>query len=138
MRSGTNTAAAILLAAWLSVGCTQRTCTAIGAEPGVSFDLRRLLADEERQVDVRTCVERICVTHIASSDRWEFVFVKDPSLVGPRTVTVRLTVRSLSGRAIVATTADVHATMFQPNGPGCDPIVYTASVRATIDGRLES
>ena len=61
MRSGTNTASAVLLAVCLSVGCTQRVCTAIGAEPGVSFDLRQIVADESRQVHVRACVRDICV-----------------------------------------------------------------------------
>jgi hypothetical protein len=138
MRLGTNAASAVLLAACLSVGCTQRDCTAIGAEPGVSFDLRQVVADESRRVHVPACVRDICVEHFASSGRWETIFINDPSLTGPRTVTVRLVVTNPSGRKILDERADVDVRRFQPNGPGCDPIVYTASVEATTDGHLES
>lgn len=138
MRSGTNRAAAGLLAACLSVGCTQTDCTAIGAEPGVSFDLRQIVAEESGQVDVRACVRDVCVEHLASSGRWEIFFINDPSLTGPRTVTVRLVVTSPSGRRILDETAEVDVRRFQPNGPGCDPIVSIASVEATTDGHLES
>jgi hypothetical protein len=138
MSSGTKTAAAVLLAACLSVGCTQSSCTAIGAEPGVSFDLRRIVADRPRQVHVRACVRDICVGHLASSGLWETIFINDPSLTGPRTVPVRLVVTGPAGRTILDETADVDVREFQPNGPGCDPIVFTASVAATTDGHLGS
>lgn len=137
MRCRTRTAAAALLTVCLLVGCTRRACSDIGATSGVTFDLSQILANRAGHVHVRACVEGSCVTRLASADRWNYVPVNVPSITGPRSVSVQLTVTDFGGRSIFDSTGDVRLHMFQPNGPDCPPTAYAAAVAATPEGQLE-
>jgi hypothetical protein len=64
------------------------------------------------------------------------VQVKDPALTFWRPIWVRLRVSDQAGNSIFDSSALVRPTMFQPNGPGCDPIVYAGGVVAKPTGRL--
>ena len=62
-----------------ALACTgPRECTAIGAEPGVTFYLRDVLTN--RPASVRVCVEERCVTRRARIGFWEMIFVPDATL----------------------------------------------------------
>jgi hypothetical protein len=112
---------------------TPRECTAIGAEPGITFYLRDVLTD--RPATVRVCVEDRCVIRRAKIGLWEMIFVPDSTLTGPREVDVAITVvRPLSRVTLVDESGTVQARRYQPNGPGCDPVVFAASVEVTDDG----
>lgn len=117
-----------------ALACTiPRECTAIGAEPGVTFYLRDILTD--RPVTVRVCVEDRCLTRRAKVGLWEMIFVRDSTLTGPRDVDVAITVvRPLAQVTLVDESGTVQARRYQPNGPGCDPVVFAASVEVSDDG----
>jgi hypothetical protein len=51
-------------------------------------------------------------------------------------VTVRVTMTDQAGNPIFDSSARVQPHMWQPNGPGCEPTVYSAGVVATRTGRL--
>jgi hypothetical protein len=115
-----------------ALACTgPRECTAIGAEPGVTFYLRDVLAN--RPSRVRVCVEDTCVIRLAEIGRWEMIFVPDSTLTGTEEVEVSVMVFPLSGRALVDEST-VQTRRYQPNGPGCDPVVFVASVDVSDDG----
>lgn len=117
-----------------ALACTApRDCTAIGAEPGVTFYLREVLTD--RPATVRVCVEATCATRRAKTGLWEMIFVRDATLTGPQEVDVSVTVvPQRSGTTQLDDSATVQARRFQPNGPGCEPVVFAAGVEVTEDG----
>ena len=109
-----------------------RVCTALDAESGVTFFLGDVLTD--RPATVRVCVEARCVTRQAKTGRWEVIFVPDATLTGPEEVNVYVTVARAGGVTQVNESATVQAHRHQPNGPGCEPVVFAASVEVTDDG----
>jgi hypothetical protein len=112
---------------------TPQECTAIGAEPGVTFYLRDVLTD--KPVTVGVCVEARCATRRAKIGLWEMIFVRDSTLTGPEEVDVSVTVvRPLSRTTLLDESATIQARRYQPNGPGCDPVVFAASVDVAEDG----
>jgi hypothetical protein len=122
------------LFALTALACTgPRDCTTIGAEPGVTFHLRDVLTN--RLATVRVCVEDRCVTRQAKIGLWEMIFVRDSTLTGPEEVDVSVTVvRPLSRTTLLDESATIQARRYQPNGPGCDPVVFAASVDVAEDG----
>lgn len=115
---------------------TPRDCTAIGAEPGVMFYLRDILTN--RPTTVRVCVEARCATRRAKIGKWEMIFVRDSTLTEPQEIDVSVTVfPALNLTLAQAETyrGSVQARRYQPNGPGCDPVVFAASVEVK-DGRI--
>ena len=114
-----------------ALACT-RVCTLIGAEPGVALYLGDVLTD--RPATVRVCVDARCVTRQAKTGRWEVIFVPDATLTGPEEVNVHVTVARAGGVTQVNESATVQANRHKPNGPGCEPVVFVASVEVTDDG----
>ena len=115
MRPRTGTAAAVLLAFHLLVGCT-KACNSVGASSGVTFDVRRIIAGQTGHVHVRACVERSCVSRIASPTRWNHIPVADPDINGPRSVSVHLTITDMNSRSVYDGTAEVQLHTLQPTG----------------------
>lgn len=110
-----------------------RACTAIGAEPGVSFDLTDVLT--HHPVDVGVCVEETCVHRHASRGRWEWIFVEDQTLMEPGVATVSVVVkRRITGQTLMQDRSSDQLHEFQPNGPGCPPSVYQAAFEVRPDG----
>jgi hypothetical protein len=166
---------AILLTLTMILSMTHISCTALGADSGVTFDLNPVLAHASLPVHVRACIPSSCASFTvehwgsegfavcdaakcpplpapngasaieiidASRQRdWEMVGilgvqVKDPALTSWRPIWVRLRVSDQAGNSIFDSSALVQPTMFQPNGPGCAPTVYSRGVVATPTGRL--
>jgi hypothetical protein len=67
-------------------------------------------------------------------DSWA-VQVIDPALTSTP-ITVSLSMKDQAGNSIFDSSAVVQPHKFQPNGPFCDPTVYTGGVIATGTGRL--
>ena len=112
---------------------SEHDCSAVGAEPGVSFDLTGILTN--RPVDVRVCVESNCVRHRASLDRWSSISVEDQTLTGPTEVAVSVVVGRIGrGEPVLDQTVTVQLHAYQPNGPECPPLVYVAAVEVGADG----
>jgi hypothetical protein len=108
-------------------------CTAIGAEPGVSFNLAGVLSEDP--VDVEVCVESTCVHRRASLGQWRTIFVQDQTLTRPTGVPVRVTIkRRGSDSTILEDTTTVQLYQIQPNGPDCPPTVYQGAVDVRADG----
>jgi hypothetical protein len=59
-----------------------------------------------------------------------------PALTFLRPIWVRLRVTDQAGNSIFDSSSLVQSIMFQPNGPGCAPTVYSGGVVATPTGRL--
>jgi hypothetical protein len=84
---------------------------------------------------VRVCVEDRCITRQATIGFWEMIFVPDPTLTGPHEVEVSITIdQPHSGMSLVDESGTVQVRRYQPNGPGCDPVVFAASVGGSDDG----
>jgi hypothetical protein len=64
------------------------------------------------------------------------IFVPDPALTGPREVDVSIAVGQPPAEnvALVNESGTVQVRRYQPNGPGCDPVVFAASVEVSDDG----
>jgi hypothetical protein len=119
---------AIFLTLTMILSMTHISCTALGADSGVSFDLNPVLAHASLPVHVRACTELVrCILGVQ---------VKDPALTFWRPIWVRLRVSDQAGNSIFDSSALIQPHMFQPNGPGCVPTVYSREVVATPTGRL--
>jgi len=128
---------AVVLPVLLVLTClachTDRTCSAVGAESGVVFDLSVVLP--QYPVDVKACVENTCVQQRTSTEQSTSIFVQDPTLTGPTVVRVSFIItgfKHTTGAMEDSTTVQLHAV--QPNGPDCPPLVYQANVVVFADG----
>jgi hypothetical protein len=101
----------------------------IGAQSQVNFDLSN--ASIVRGDVVRVCIDGRCHTLSRTEVRDKLVNFADASL-RTNPVTVTTTVRSDSGPLVTSAQGTVHAVKRQPNGPGCDPTVWQATVH--VDG----
>jgi len=120
------------------MGCGRgvQTCTAIGAGPTITIDVRRILADVRGPVRVRLCVEATCTsTSKRDGRRLDAVFVDDPSIHDSGPVLVTLSIEG-SGELIDASKANVELSRMQPNGPNCPPTFYATALVATAGGGL--
>jgi hypothetical protein len=58
-------------------------------------------------------------------------------------VTARLTITNIDAATgaeeiVFDASRSVEVTLYEPNGPACEPHVFTGSARATADGHLEA
>jgi hypothetical protein len=81
-----------------------------------------------RAVTVRVCVDAICrqlpVTTQAAS-------IRDQRLESARTAAASVEVLDVHGRSLYRTAAPITIRKGEPNGPGCDPLIYGADL--TLD-----
>jgi len=119
------------------VACHEdRMCSAIGAEPGVNFDLKEVLT--KRPLDVKVCVDSTCVHRRASVGRGSSIFVEDQALNAPTMVPVTVVIsRPGADRPVMEKSTNVQLSKVQPNGPDCPPLVYQAAVDVRSDGIYE-
>jgi hypothetical protein len=109
-----------------------QTCTAIGAGPTVTVDVRRILADMRGPVRVHLRVSATCnSTSKRDGRQLDAVFVDDPSIHDSGPVLVRLSIESGSGKVIHARKENVELSRMQPNGPNCPPMFYSTALVAT-------
>jgi hypothetical protein len=128
-------------------------CTLIGADSGVSFDLKPILAHASGPVHIYGCVAgscgsvtfdrcgHTCVPIRPWDGRWDWysassLWLLNPGLTSSAPVAVRLNVKDQDGNSLFDSTAVVQLRRWQPNGAFCSPTVYQGSVVATLDGRL--
>jgi hypothetical protein len=63
------------------------------------------------------------------------IVVPVPTLTGPKEVDVSITVDGpFGGIPLVDESGTVQVRRYQPNGPGCEPVVFAASVDVRDDG----
>jgi hypothetical protein len=63
------------------------------------------------------------------------IFVPNPTLTGPEEVDVSITLdQPFGGVTLVDESGTVQVHRYQPNGPGCDPVVIAASVDVSDEG----
>lgn len=128
----------ICLSVMMGCGRGVRSCTAIGAGPTITVDVRQILADVRGSVRVRLCVEATCTaTSNRNGRQVDAVFLDDPSIHDAGPVLVRLSIESGSGEAIYARKANVELSRTRPNGPSCPPTFYSAALVATARGGLQ-
>ena len=117
-------------------------CTLIGCESQIRFDLSGDLVRGEAY-DIEACVDGDCTSETVQIPDSGFVIVGAFTLDADRdTVTLRLVGDDYSGMrtvslSVVGETGPVaeveRETEFersQPNGPGCEPVCWQATVRA--------
>jgi hypothetical protein len=121
------------------MGCGRgvQTCTAIGAGPTITIDVRRILADVRGPVRVHLCVSATCnSTSKPDGRQLDAVFLDDPSIQDSGPVLVGLSIEGGSGEVIYARKANVELSRMQPNGPNCPPTFYSTALVATARGGL--
>ena len=139
-----------VMALSLLSGCAlTRGCTLIGAESAVFFEFAGRVPESVTTFQARACVADRCVD--GSGRRGEPVLLTVPlhSASSEEVVTARLTVRAGSApttapppasakpaAVVFDASAEVMLKKRQPNGAGCKPTVYQASVKATEAGTL--
>jgi hypothetical protein len=131
----------------LLTGCdliNPQTCTLIGAGPGVNFEVpAALFPNAAATYLLRACADQSCVEWNTHGGEPTFGTVGLPAGDWPGVVTARLTIthtdltRNVAEVVFDANTS-VEVTLYEPNGPGCEPHVFTGAARATPDGRLEA
>jgi hypothetical protein len=105
-------------------------CTLAGAESGVAVAWAK--GDFPEYSRFRLCSGKVCMDRVGTPDSWTTsVEVRLPDDIGPESVPVRFTVTSADGsRTLYARVTAVRLQRYAPNGESCDPIVWTAALRA--------
>lgn len=87
--------------------------------------------------DLRVCVGADCVTQHAMVSTTQAIFRFD-EIASAQPILVSVDVQDVQGRHVAggSTTAIPH--MSQPNGPGCDPTVWRATVTVNSSGVTDS
>lgn len=118
-------------------GCSEepRICTLIGAETGITLHYRPSdYAAAGPGAMFRICTDTThCVQGAEDTTSLEGqLWVGLPDARGPDEVVVRLTVTSYikEKKVLYDESARVRLSKSQPNGPGCSPTVWQASLRA--------
>jgi hypothetical protein len=135
---------AAALSTLLVAGCSQPPpersplCHDIGASSGVTLQYDLIAQHHPRmKLDVKACLDSDCVRRTANRTGVPNAVIlgrntlKDES---PRTVT--LTITAPQDRVVFKDSTPVRPKRFQPNGPGCPPVVYGASINAFERDRL--
>jgi hypothetical protein len=132
----------------LATGCAGfdegRVCTQIGAETGVN--VHWVPADFAGSAEAgaeagsgslvaRLCAQGVCESRTVAKDSDQPTFSTNTALdedIGEVTVPVRFTVTSGDdgGRVLFDERTDVALHKSQPNGEGCSPTVFQASITA--------
>lgn len=120
--------ALVCMATAVLAGCTTRSCTAIGGIPGL------IIENPEAVIGLGAVEIRVCVTETACATQP----VPEASVGGPVTVETELLSESVTTVTVSATDAQgaevlreikpVTPTVSHPNGKGCDPTVWAATV----------
>ena len=128
------TATAVLTLTLLTGCALVRSCTLKGAITGVTFDIDDAVPATATRLDVHACVDDVCVDQSGPRATVIRVFVQ-LRVTSEGVATARLTMTTDEGVVFDATTP-VILRKHQPNGPGCAPTVYQATVKATSAGTL--
>ena len=135
------------LALGLLTGCdvtNPHACTLVGMAPGVSFQVPvALLPNAAASYHLRACADDSCMDWDTHGGEPTANGVALPSGDWPGTVTARLTITHIDpatsvGQVVFDANTSVEVTLYEPNGPDCEPHVFAGSARATTDGRLEA
>ncbi|PPK90828.1 hypothetical protein CLV92_1223 [Kineococcus xinjiangensis] len=125
----------VLLVLVAATSCTSHACTQIGASSGVTFDFSALPATGAPW-QVTACVQEVCDTRIVQPGDGTTSYVRDDALQDDTAVQARLRVVDASGETVVDDTVSVTPVRYQPNGEGCEPIVWQAETVVEADGTL--
>ncbi len=134
----------------LLTGCIfGRSCTLIGAGSEVAFDYAGGVPETVSTFQAHACVDDACVDESGRRGEPILLIVPLRSVSSEQVVTARLTIRAGAmpttttptattepGAVVFDASTDVTLKKYQPNGPGCSPTVYQATVRATEAGTL--
>jgi hypothetical protein len=135
------------LALTLATGCgviNPPACTLVGAASGVMFEIpAALVPDAAASYRLRACADESCMEWDTHGGEPTMNGVALPSGDWPGLVTARLTITRIDAATnaeeiILDASTSVEVTLYEPNGPDCEPHVFMGSVRATADGRLEA
>ena len=125
-----------LLVLVAATSCTSHACTEIGATSGVTFDFSALPATGAPW-EVTACVREVCATSTVQSTDGRVSYVRDDALKNDTAVQARLRVVDASGETVVDDTVSVTPARYQPNGEGCEPIVWQVETVLGADGALQ-
>ena len=119
----------------LATSCAGRDCTLLGCATGVIVDFAKGFPVGDPPLDVTICADDKCnTTTIApTSTNGETSIPGFAQLAlddrGERDVAVRAEVRSTSSATVlIAASGTGRLRRNQPNGKGCAPVCYTASL----------
>jgi hypothetical protein len=137
--------AAVLLTLLTGCGVINRhACSLVGAIPGVSVEVpAALLPDAAAFYRLRVCADDSCMDWDTHGGEPAGTGVALPSGHWPGAVTARLTITHIDPatsveQVVFDASTSVEVTLFEPNGPGCEPNVFAGSARATTEGHLEA
>lgn len=150
-RAGAHTPPRVLAAAALVLtmltGCgviNPPMCSLVDAIPGVNFHVpAALVPDAAASYRLRACADESCLEWDTDGGEPTINTVALPSGDWPGPVTARLTITHIHAATNVEeivfdASTSVEVTLYEPNGPACEPHVFAGSARATADGHLEA
>jgi hypothetical protein len=111
-------------------GCGQRDCTNVGPPSTITVDTARVVGAHEGRLVARLCLNDSCNTFNQHSSRLGVIDIEDPSIEDAGPVEVVLTITDEENRIIFDGASEVTLTLMQPNGSGCPPEKFAASLSA--------
>ena len=116
-----------------------KECTLIGADSGVVVNFDRGVLPATGPILLHACVNGACNSQEYKTRPRHVARLSVPVSPVPSDSDVQVTLRITStSRTVFAGSTRAHSTKHQPNGPGCDPIVWGVGVVAHSDGSLTS
>ena len=119
----------------LVTSCAGRDCTLVGCVTGVTVDFAKGFAVGDLPLNVTICADDVCntttVDPTSTNGQTSIPVFAQLALDdrGERDVAVRVEVRSTSSATVLIDAGGTgQLRRNQPNGKGCDPVCYTASL----------
>ena len=111
-------------------GCGVRDCTDVGPPSTITVDTARVVGAFDGRLVARLCLNDSCNTFNQHSSRLGVIDIDDPTIDDAGPVKVVLTITDEENRIIFDGASEVTLTLMQPNGPGCPPEKFAASLSA--------
>lgn len=115
--------------------CGTTACTLIGASNGFSVTINLPAATQTRAASIQTCVAHVCQSRGGSDfDTEKVVSVDNGNVSQAGQASVAVNLLDKRGLRLAGGTTEVAPRQYQPNGAGCEPIVWIAHVTANVSG----
>jgi hypothetical protein len=118
-------------------GTKQTACTLIGCTSGVTVDIAPFVRPDRAVSRASICIDGHCEQQDLSNGNLMLVSTTT-RIAREVVVTVRIELQSADGRVLATDAIRTRLHKVQPNGPRCEPTCFSASLRLTRVGKLET
>ena len=124
----------ILVCGMAAVSACAKYCNEVDAYDGVTISVNLPADVFSKASQIQVCIGTGCASQEMPSQNGSTVLFPFAEINSANAVDVTVKVVDGQGGQLVGGAVSVKPTTFQPNGPGCDPTVWRATVKVTSTG----